>query len=720
MTMHTKAATDDIYEIFNQPLKTTVEEEQGAPSESEYETDGDYTSGAESTGTTRQLTASEAGDEEDEDVDDVDGIAAEMDAESISDVKSVSEWSDFSTRKHVPNIEELQVEDEHHTAEVTQPDLIQIDEALDDVPSTISDKEGDENAAEAEAEEEDDEEMEAITPVFQELPKPRTTFIPIPPVDYVPPSRPYRDPAEVANNRLPFMTPITERTESSLEFEDDFCEQRAMAKTPSKTNDAFTAAKNSIKTLDFSPMSSPLIEIVDQPPPPPKIAQPLLKKALVAKQPPPAKGPIIGDAQCNPVDELVRAEILEHMQPPLSSYSGFYDRRSERYEKGHEIRKYAKAATAMRTGKRRASSIGAPPAVQFTDTGAEYVIRRELGAGAFAPVYLVENSQPSTEEDADGEVAMGRGAFATPSMARAPFEALKMEQPPTAWEFHMMRLVHARLGPHHRAAASMSPALECHLFADETFLFLPYYPHGTLLDVINLFRGDGPGVMDETLAMFFAVELLRSVEALHAHGILHGDLKADNCLLRLDALSEWAPESGQLASQWRADGSGGWGARGLVLIDFGRAIDMRSFRPDVAFVADWKTTQQDCAEMREGRPWTWQIDYHGLAGVLHTLLFGRYMETVRAEAGALGTARRYKIRENLKRYWQTDLWGEAFDLLLNPAGAAVNEDGARMPVLRSMRRVRERMEAWLEENCERGVGLKSLMAKVEAGASKRK
>ena len=26
-------------------------------------------------------------------------------------------------------------------------------------------------------------------------------------------------------------------------------------------------------------------------------------------------------------------------------------------------------------------------------------------------------------------------------------------------------------------------------------------------------------------------------------------------------------------------------------------------------------------------PWTWQVDYHGLAGIVHCLLFGRYMET---------------------------------------------------------------------------------------------
>jgi len=40
--------------------------------------------------------------------------------------------------------------------------------------------------------------------------------------------------------------------------------------------------------------------------------------------------------------------------------------------------------------------------------------------------------------------------------------------------------------------------------------------------------------MDEPLVMFYAVELLRAVEALHATGVLHADIKPDNILLRDD------------------------------------------------------------------------------------------------------------------------------------------------------------------------------------------
>ncbi|KAK2021129.1 hypothetical protein LX32DRAFT_699619 [Colletotrichum zoysiae] len=692
MTLHTRAATDEIYEIFNQPIQSNPQEEEEDEEESDndddFETDGDYTTDAESTMVTRQVDMGEDGDEADEET---------------SDVKSVSEWSDFSTRKHVPVLNEDATQpgiDNTQGSDLMDPNYVEPTgpvsgeqtEALDDGQS------GDE-------EDEEGEEQDDDYP-----PRTKTMFVPIPPEDYEPRTRPFRDPVEMANNRLPFMTPITERTESSLAF----TERKAKYETPCR--DDMESTIDEEESYMEEPGSSPLREVLSEVRPV-KIAQPLLGKAKSASaKPAPPKGPVIKELQCNPVDEAVRSEILAKMHTSLDSYPGFYDHRDEKYEKGNDIRKFARAMTkAAKGGSDRVSNACALVAIEFPDVDTQYTIRKELGAGAFAPVYLVENSSADQEdEDEDGVAVMGKGAFAVNH--RSPLEALKMELPPTPWEFHMMRLAHVRLGPQHRAAASISYAHEFHLYKDEGFLFLPYHPHGSLLDVVNFFRAEPSAVMDEQLAMFFTIELFRTVEALHARSVLHGDLKVDNCLLRLDSGSGDQP----LSSQYSADGTGGWDARGVTLIDFGRGIDMRNFEADVGFIADWKTSAQDCAEMREGRPWTWQIDYHGLAGIVHCLLFGKYIETVRCDQGGIGAGRKYRVRESLKRYWQTEIWGECFDMLLNPGSYVAAEDGARMPVLKSMRSVREKMEVWLESNCERGVGLKSLVGKVEAFAKGRR
>ncbi|KAM0293079.1 hypothetical protein ACHAO9_002649 [Fusarium lateritium] len=714
MTLHTKAATDDIYDIFNAPLKPADQEEEESADEDDYESDDNYTTDAESTGTTRHIDPSEAGDDDDDNDNDDDN-------DENSDAKSLSEWSDFSTRKHIPNIDGGEDEDaegggtDQHDTHLSDLIDTSLPEPDQDSHEALDDTDQQSRTGEEQDEGEDVEELE--TPTSEGFPpQSRTTFVPIPPEDYEPPTRPFRDPAEVANNRLPFMTPITERTEMSL----DMTMPRNEYKTPCKKDSSMTIDEEDEdeESSDLEPLSSPLREMVNDALSPPKMSAPLAPKSVgplgksIPSKPLPPKGPIIKDVQCNPVDESVRSEIIAKMLPPLSSYSGFYDHRDEKYERGGEIRKFAKALSKANKSGERTGPIVSPVVIEFPGAQSTYTIKKELGAGAFAPVYLVENSAPEADENDENAIpTMGKGVFAVSH--RSETEALKMESPPTPWEFHMMRLSHTRLGPQHRASASLSYAHEMHLYQDEAFLFLPYHPHGTLLDVVNFFRAEPSAVMDEQLAMFFTIELLRTVEALHSKSVLHGDLKADNCLLRLDALSE--DES--LTSQWKANGTGGWSSRGVVLIDFGRGIDMRAFVPEVEFIADWKTSAQDCAEMREGRPWTWQIDYHGLAGTIHTLLFGKYIETVRCDQGGLGkSGRRYKIRESLKRYWQTDLWSDCFELLLNPGAAAATgfEDGGKMPVLKSMKSTRERMETWLEANCERGVGLKSVMGKLEA------
>lgn len=694
MTLHTKAATDDIYEIFNAPLEQPGEDETSVYDD-DYETDGDYTTDADSTGTTRHVHGEDKEDDEDDE-----------------DARSVSEWSDFS-RKHIPDIgASAEQEEERNDTQVS--DLIDI---------SASDPQGDHGPSTGEL---NQQEEEPETPEDQ-LYGTRTSFIPLPPEDYDPPTRPYRDPAEVANNRLPFMTPITERTEVSLEVEAERREH--LYKTPCKREESLIELDDEDESSDVEPMSSPIREIVSPAQPTPKSSGVLAPKPAVAltkstKKPHPPKGPIVKDVQCNPVDESVRNEILANVQPPLSSYSGFFDHRSKTYKHGGEIRKFAKASVRTSKGGDRTAHLPAPVDLDLPDVPTTYTIKRELGAGAFAPVYLVENSAPDEATNDENAVAtMGKGAFAVNH--RHSLEALKMEAPPTPWEFHMMRVAHNRLGSHHRASASLSYAHEMHLYQDEAFLFLPYHPHGTLLDVINFFRAESSGVMDEQLAMFFSIELLRTAEALHAKSILHGDIKPDNCLLRLDGLVGDHHEhyrTQPLSNQWKANGSNGWDSRGVTLIDFGRSIDMRNFVPEVQFIADWKTTAQDCAEMREGRPWTWQIDYHGLAGTIHCLLFGKYIETVRCDQGGIGSlgGRKYRIRESLKRYWQAELWGDCFDLLLNPGSRVASEEGGKMPVLKSMRSVRERMEAWLEDNCERGVGLKALVGRLEAFSKSKK
>ncbi|KAG9237501.1 Mad3/BUB1 homology region 1-domain-containing protein [Amylocarpus encephaloides] len=693
MTVHTKAATDEIYELFNQPLpKEEEEEEEEEESEDDDDmTDGDYTSGGESTTTGRLPTTSEAGGDDE-----------------TSEVKSVSEWSEFTARKHIPKIDDEErdiTQDSRFTAGDDTFDAIEVA-----VPG-----------------QEDEEEL--VTPISPELPSnTRTTFVPIPPEDYEPATQPYRDPLQVSQNRLPFMTPIAEKTESSLGL--------PTARGPKDYFSAKTPCKGNVlrQPPPVELGSSPFREIVDESLPTDRIAQPKLGKSVKASKPAPRpqvpntkesapKGPVIQDAQCNPVDDYTRNLILEKIQPPLSSYDGFFEHKDEKGGRSVEIKKFSKAMAKMskNSAEKTTTNIAMPPTLRFPGTDRQYMLKKELGAGAFAPVYLLENvaEDEEDEEDENSVAVMGKGTF--DAYSRKRLEALKMEEPPSAWEFYIMRQAKRRLGVS-RAAESIINVYEMHFYSDECYLIEEYQDQGTLLDIINLARSDsnaaGPGVMDELLVMFFAVELFRTIEAIHSKGLMHGDLKADNCLVRLDPLLD----TDVWTTKYRRDGTGGWNKKGIALIDFGRGIDMKAFKPDVQFIADWKTGPQDCAEMRELRPWTWQIDYHGLAGIIHSMLFGKYIDTVAEKGVGLGACagKTWRIRESLKRYWQVQIWGQVFDLLLNPGTKVEGEEGSKMPVLKSMKSVREAMEGWLEANSEKGTGLQGGIRRLEGLLAKRK
>jgi len=482
------------------------------------------------------------------------------------------------------------------------------------------------------------------------------------------------------------MTPIEERTETSIfQYSQDessflqspLVESQRIQHPPEQPEQPRTPVRQdrSIKNLD----SSPFEEYIPK-------HRPLLvvkKPSVPAKRPTTTTsekhrtGPIIREEQCNPQDDAIQKQIFDNLRPAIDTYDGFLSAETETFNKVPAIEKFLRTLSSKENG---ATTQIPEMRIQLGET--EYLIRKKLGQGAYAPVFLAECSRTGQ------------------------LRAIKVEKsPPRKWEFYLMRQAKRRLGVS-RAATGMIDALGLHLFRDESYLILEYRDQGTILGLVNFVKvnpigAETTGVMDEVLAMFFTVELLRTVEGLHARGILHGDLKPDNCLLRLD--------EGDLTVPYRRDGSGGWSQNGIALIDFGRGIDMKLFPENVRFIADWKTDEQDCPEMREMRPWTHQVDYWGLAGIIHSMLFGKYI-SVRWEPVGTGK-KRWVLREGLKRYWQGELWRKVLDVLMNPGLVVAEEVGLSVPL--RLNECREKMETWLEMNSERGIGLRTMIRRIE-------
>lgn len=166
--------------------------------------------------------------------------------------------------------------------------------------------------------------------------------------------------------------------------------------------------------------------------------------------------------------------------------------------------------------------------------------------------------------------------------------------------------------------------------------------YGTLIDVCNKNKKITNRNMDEYIVMHLMSQILDLMDHLHSSLIIHADIKPDNFLV----MRKINPENLSQPT--------------IQLIDFGVAIDMQllnNMHPhrEVQFklVAD----EDPCVEMRENKPWTYQVDLYGVAGIAHALLFGRYMEVQQKL--------KWEIKTKIPRYFQKDIWEMFFDKLLN-------------------------------------------------------
>ncbi|XP_008229738.1 PREDICTED: mitotic checkpoint serine/threonine-protein kinase BUB1 [Prunus mume] len=241
--------------------------------------------------------------------------------------------------------------------------------------------------------------------------------------------------------------------------------------------------------------------------------------------------------------------------------------------------------------------------------------------------------------------------------------ALKIQKPAFPWEFYMYRQLNQRISDKERSSFGLAHRM--HLYSDCSILVCDYLGNGTLQDAINSFAVIGKS-MEEVLCIYYTIEMLYMLETLHGVGIIHGDFKPDNLLIRYarDGITKTGSRYGNdLKKDGFRDRSGPWHDQGLCLVDWGRGIDMHLFPDNMEFKGDCRTSGFRCVEMQENRPWTFQVDTYGLCVVVHMMLHNSYMEIEKKLSPEGGYI--YQPKSSLKRYWNGELWRNLFKKLLN-------------------------------------------------------
>ncbi|KAI9492176.1 kinase-like domain-containing protein [Zychaea mexicana] len=327
-------------------------------------------------------------------------------------------------------------------------------------------------------------------------------------------------------------------------------------------------------------------------------------------------------ASIPPASHFIRTK-LAHLSPPFQSYTGFHD------------------FTPLPLKRIQANKI------LHLEDGMAVRIFHKIAQGGFARVYLAETSK-------------GNASC-----------AIKVETPANPWEFYILRQLQTRLIDHDDRydkgdavterrlwRQSIIQAYGFYLYNDGSYLVLEHANQGTLLDCFNAYRTQHlRSTMPETLALFFIIRLLQAVQTIHAVGIIHGDIKMDNVMVAFEEQSTLPQRFDDSDEEWQK--------QYLVLIDFGRAMDLTLLPDNVYLKADWSPQPADSLAVRQGlafRPRA--IDYYGLASIAHWLLFGKAMSIVEKQAQKEGGG--WQIQERWKRYWHSELWQQLFELLLNP------------------------------------------------------
>ncbi|KAJ3218798.1 hypothetical protein HDU67_004046 [Dinochytrium kinnereticum] len=290
------------------------------------------------------------------------------------------------------------------------------------------------------------------------------------------------------------------------------------------------------------------------------------------------------------------------------------------------------------------------------------------------------------------------------------------------WEYYVISLIRSEVDE--RSLSSIVEPISCLSLVGMDCLRLRHNNFGTMEGALKLSKsgGFGNGVaanlegVDELLAAFWSIELLRAVDDLHAAGFTHGALQPDNIMLRF-------PSENRVSTRYCSSGSGGWNDLGILLVDFVRAVRLDAFPSNQLFSLpiDLKELFSEQNSAEDMNAWVLMlIDWLSAAKVIHLMICGRFLECKLGDTSTIKPQLAQHLDSSNLEMWQNLLSAIlAFPDISNLLQQSYNADDipSCQPMLqyvKNIRSARQALEAWLEgSSFKSGKSLKNLLQRVE-------
>ena len=337
-----------------------------------------------------------------------------------------------------------------------------------------------------------------------------------------------------------------------------------------------------------------------------------------------------------------------------------------------------------------------------------FFMEKKLGEGGYGKVFLAVDLMKDDEMDI---TTNNKEDINNDDGGNVNQVAIKIETPASVWESYVIFRIQSHcmnsslsrwsngINTTHSSSRHFPRLISASIYSDVSFLVIDYYEQGSLLGALNVYRQQNSN-LDEAIVLFYACELIKSVLLIHGAGILHTDIKLENLLVLTPKVS-MSQSSSTWSSTFKRDGSEGWHERGLVLIDYGRSIDLKLLKDEEKsrfYIKTKHSTFNGSPRISKGLDISHEMDWYGVADCLHWLLYQKAMTVNSSD-------KRVKLLNSFKRYWQADIWEPLFDDLLNPP---LNISDSISKFSEHFDKICTRLEGW-----KKTPSLKSLLTRQE-------